>query len=96
MITFIWGFLAGGIVVFILDWLFFVRFRNEICEKTDRKYKKAFKIACKLLNGDFLYGYDDVIIFEELMKKDGFVSSRTWEDFILNNLKRLSGMESEE
>ena len=56
-----------------------------------RKYKKAFRIACDLLNGSVLYGYDTDRIFEEMMKKDGFVSSFSYEDFILENLDRLSG-----
>lgn len=56
-----------------------------------RKYKKAFKIACELLNGCYLYGYDAEKIFEEIMEKDGVVSSSSYEEFILNNLKILSG-----
>lgn len=56
-----------------------------------RKYKKAFKIACELLNGSMLYGYDIDGIFEELMKKDGVVSSDSYEKFILTNLNKLSG-----
>lgn len=56
-----------------------------------RKYKKAFKIACELLNGSILYGYDSDRIFSEIMDKDGVVSSDSYERFILNNLDRLSG-----
>ena len=56
-----------------------------------RKYKKAFQIACELLNGSVLYGYDTDRIFEEIMEKDGVVSSFSYEDFILENLDRLSG-----
>lgn len=56
-----------------------------------RKYKKAFRIACDLLNGSVLYGYDTDRIFEEMMKKNGFVSSFSYEDFILEHLDRLSG-----
>lgn len=55
-----------------------------------RRYKKAFKIACELLNGNFLFGYDIDSIFEEIMKKDGVVSSDSYEEFILKNLKKLS------
>ena len=51
----------------------------------------AFKIACELLNGDVLYGYDTGRIFEEIMGKDGVVSSRSYEEFILSNLSRLGG-----
>lgn len=56
-----------------------------------RKYKRAFKIACELLNGSILYGYDNDRIFSEMMKKDGVVSSNSYEKFILANLDRLSG-----
>lgn len=56
-----------------------------------RKYKKAFKIACELLNDSILYGYDTDRIFEEIMKKDGYVAPWSYEEFILNNLDRLSG-----
>jgi len=56
-----------------------------------RKYKKAFRIACELLNGSILYGYDTERIFEEIMKKDEIVASWSYEKFILNNLARLSG-----
>ena len=58
-----------------------------------RKYKKAFRIACELLNGSVLYGYDTDRIFEEIMKKDGVVSSESYEEFILKNLNRLRGKE---
>ena len=57
------------------------------------KYKRAFKVACELLNGDMLYGYDTDRIFEECMKKDGVVSEKSYEEFILRNLKRLEGKE---
>ena len=56
-----------------------------------RKYKKAFQIACELLNGSVLYGYDTDRIFEEMMEKNGIVSSFSYEDFILKHLDRLSG-----
>lgn len=56
-----------------------------------RKYKKAFKIACELLNGSILYGYDTDRIFEEMMEKDGYVAPWSYEEFILTNLDRLSG-----
>ena len=61
-----------------------------------RKYKKAFKIACELLNGAGLYGYDTDRIFEEVMEKDGCVSSLSYEEFILTNLDRLSGKSESE
>jgi len=56
-----------------------------------RKYKKAFRIACELLNGAILFGYDTDRIFEEIMEKDEVVCSSSYEKFILNNLDRLSG-----
>ncbi len=55
------------------------------------KYKRAFQIACELLNGSVLYGYDTDRIFGEIMEKDGVVSPNSYEEFILNNLDRLSG-----
>ncbi len=58
-----------------------------------KKYKRAFKVACELLNGDYLFGYDKDNIFEELMKKDGMVSSDSYEEFILKNLNLLRGFE---
>lgn len=56
-----------------------------------RKYKKAFQIACDLLNGSILYGYDKDRIFEEIMESKGIVGSWSYEEFILTNLDRLSG-----
>lgn len=56
-----------------------------------RKYKKAFQIACELLNGSMLYGYDADKIFEEIMEKEGIVGPWSYEEFILNNLDRLNG-----
>lgn len=56
-----------------------------------RKYKKAFRIACELLNGSVLYGYDTDRIFEGIMEQNGVVSSFSYEDFILEHLDRLSG-----
>lgn len=56
-----------------------------------RRYKRAFKIACELLNGSYLYGYAADRIFEEMMKKDGVVSSVSYEDFILEHLDVLRG-----
>ena len=62
-----------------------------------RKYKKAFRIACELLNGSILYGYDMDRIFEKIMEKDGYVAPWSYEKFILTNLDRLSGkIESED
>jgi len=60
-----------------------------------KKYKRAFKIACELLNGSYLYGYDADRIFDEMMKKDGVVSSLSYEDFILEHLDELSGKRGE-
>ena len=60
-----------------------------------RKYKQAFRIACELINGDFLFGYDTDLIFKEIIKKEGLVCPDLIEKFILENLKRLSGGESE-
>lgn len=64
---------------------------DEIYMTERRKYKKAFKIACELLNGSILYGYDSDRIFSEMMEKDGVVSPDSYEEFILTNLDRLDG-----
>ena len=56
-----------------------------------RKYKKAFRIACELLNDSILYGYDTDRIFKEIMEKDGYAAPWSYEEFILTNLDRLSG-----
>ena len=53
-------------------------------------YKKAFEIACELLNDSWLYGWDRDKIFEKMMEKDGVVSSRSYERFILENLDYLT------
>ena len=60
-----------------------------------KKYKRAFKIACELLNGSYLYGYDADRIFDEMMKRDGVVSSLSYEDFILEHLDELCGKRGE-
>ena len=56
-----------------------------------RKYKNAFRIACELLNGSILFGYDTDRIFEEIMEKDGIVGPWSYEEFILAHLDRLRG-----
>lgn len=53
-------------------------------------YKKAFGVACELLNDSWLYGWDRDKIFEKMMEKDGVVSSRSYERFILENLDYLT------
>ena len=52
-------------------------------------YRRAFKIACDLLNGDVLYGIDTDDMYELMMKKDGVVSSSSYEEYILNHLQEL-------
>lgn len=52
-------------------------------------YRRAFKIACDLLNGDILYGVDTDKIYELMMQKDGVVSSSSYEEYILNHLQEL-------
>ena len=52
-------------------------------------YKKAFEIACELLNDHWLFGWDREKIFEKMMEKDGVVTSRSYERFILDNLAYL-------
>ena len=52
-------------------------------------YKRAFKIACELLNGACLYGVDADSIFEAMMKKDGVVSNESYENYILSHMDEL-------
>jgi len=56
-----------------------------------KKYKRAFKVACELLNGNWLYGYDTDKIFDIVMKEQGVVSSLDYEKFILEHLDVLTG-----
>ena len=58
------------------------------------KYKRAFQVACALLNGDNIYGVEcsdfNDIIYQDAMEKDGFCCSKSYEKYILRNLERLS------
>ena len=49
----------------------------------------ALNIACDLLIGSNLYGYDYDRVFEELMERDGVVSSLSIKQFILDNVEEL-------
>lgn len=49
----------------------------------------ALNIACDLLIGSVLYGYDYDRIFDELMKRDGYVSCNTIKEFILDHVEEL-------
>ena len=65
--------------------------------KKKKKYKRAFRVACELLNGDVLYGIDADKIFEIMMKKKGIVGSFSYEKYILKNLDFLErGGETDE
>ncbi len=55
-----------------------------------RKYKRAFRIACELLNGSVIYGIDNDSLFGHLLDTEGVVSFVEYEEFILNNLDRFS------
>jgi hypothetical protein len=52
-------------------------------------YRRAFKIACELLNGAMLYGVDAYKIFEIMMDKDGVVTNDSYEEYILEHLQEL-------
>lgn len=52
-------------------------------------YKRAFKIACELLNGAILYGVDKDSIFETMMDKDGIVINESYEEYILSHMDEL-------
>lgn len=56
---------------------------------TKAQYKRAFEIACDLLNGAVLYGIDSDFIFNHVMERDGCVSAFDYQDFILEHLDRL-------
>lgn len=58
---------------------------------TKKKYKEAFRIACELLNGDYLYGWHTDKIFETIMEKEHCVTDSSYMDFILDHLNELSG-----
>ena len=65
--------------------------------KKKKKYKRAFRVACELLNGDVLYGIDADKIFEIMMKKKGIVGSFSYEKYILKHLDFLErGGETDE
>ena len=49
----------------------------------------ALNIACDLLIGANLYGYDYDRIFDEIMEREGYVSSLSIKDYILNHLEEL-------
>lgn len=51
-----------------------------------REYKKAFEIACSLMNGDIWYGVDKDTIYIETMNKQGTFSCLDYERYILSNL----------
>lgn len=59
--------------------------------KRAKKYKQAFRVACELLNGDMLYGYDADKIFEDTLDKDGVVTPYSYERYILRHLDKLTG-----
>ena len=57
---------------------------------TKAQYKRAFEIACDLLNGTILYGIDADKLFNICMDKYGVVTSHVYEKFILANIDRFS------
>jgi len=57
---------------------------------TRAEYRRAFDIACDLLNGSVLYGIDADFIFRFMMEKEGCVSAHSYQDFILKYLDRFS------
>lgn len=69
------------------DWSWWNSEYKEPTTKID--YRRAFKIACDLLNGDILYGVDTDKIYEIMMQKDDVVSSSSYEEYILNHLQEL-------
>ena len=58
---------------------------------TKQKYKEAFTVACELLNGDCLYGWDSDRIFDTTLDEKGVMSALDYMDFILDHLDLLRG-----
>ena len=56
---------------------------------TKAQYKRAFEIACDLLNGDNLYGIDTDNLFALIMQEYGIVSTLDYQKFILEHLDRF-------
>lgn len=52
-------------------------------------YRRAFKIACELLNGATLYGVGTDTIFQIMMNKDGIVTNDSYEEYILTHMQEL-------
>ena len=57
---------------------------------TKAQYKRAFEIACDLLNGSNLYGIDADNLFALIMQEYGIVSTFQYQKFILKHLDRFS------
>ena len=57
---------------------------------TKAQYKRAFEIACDLLNGSNLYGIDADTLFALIMQKYYVVSPYRYQEFILTYLDRFS------
>lgn len=53
------------------------------------KEEIALNIACDLLIGSVLYGYDFDRIFDEIMERDGCVTSNNIKEFILDHVEEL-------
>ena len=56
---------------------------------TKAQYKRAFEIACDLLNGSSLYGIDADNLFALIMQEYGIVSTFQYQKFILKHLDRF-------
>lgn len=53
------------------------------------KYREAFWIACQLLNGCVLYGYDADRVFEKIIDEYDICDAIYWQKFILTHLDRF-------
>jgi len=60
---------------------------------TKAQYKRAFEIACDLLNGNNLYGIDDDKLFALIMQEYEVVSAFEYQKFILEHLDRFADNE---
>lgn len=88
---FLFGMFFGATILYLNSKKWLHDFALTKCEE----YRQAFKVACELLNGAFLFGYDTDKIFEIIMNEEGVVSSTSYEEFIFEHLDELRGLDKE-
>lgn len=58
-------------------------------KENKQRYDIALSVACDLLNGATLYGYDVDRIYSEIMDKEGVVTGKSYRKFIFDHLEEL-------